>query len=403
MAVAAKQSGYRVIVLLRRPPSCPNPFTESLRTNGILFWMPPRSILTVIRALLWSLTVMGMGLLPVYVLYKREMSFGTSKRLWAELRYLIVGGLTDRWLNRWLYRTLDRTNRQSPITLIHGHRCDRAMPLVAAWAEQNRVPMICHVHSGMNEANALRRGAWAYTEEQIALIRRHCHILTLSPLLIPKAIDAFGEPVRASGLPNWIPDRGVRQKDDKANDTCVMATVSRLVPRKGLEIFVEAMGIVAKQAKGATAVVIGDGPLMENLQRIAADCQVRVQFTGQLTPEEVQEFLETEVDVFVLASEDEGLPMTIIEAMASGLPIIATPVGAVPDLVRDAENGYLVPVGDVSALAEAMYLLATDPERRLAMGKASRERYLAHFSQEAVWPKLEALYQSLVAEAGART
>lgn len=400
MAVAAKQNGYEITVLLRRPPSCSNPYVERLRTNGIVVQMPPRSILTIMRGLLWSITVVGMGSLPVYMAYKRRGFAQASKRLWEELRYLIVGGLTDRWLNRWLYRTLDEMSRKSVITLIHGHRCDRAMPIVAAWAERNGVPMICHVHSGLNEAHALRRGIWAYTEEQIELIRRHCHILTLSPLLIPKAIDAFGEPIKASGLPNWIPDRGVGPRRDRSNGTCVFATVSRLVPRKGLDIFVEAMGIVSVKAKGADAVVVGDGPLMGDLRQAARASRARVHFTGQLTPDEVQEILHTKVDVFVLASEDEGLPMTIIEAMASGLPIIATPVGAVPDLVRDAENGCLVPVGDVSALAEAMYLLATDPQRRLAMGNASRARYLAHFTQAAVWPKLEALYRSLVAEAG---
>jgi glycosyltransferase involved in cell wall biosynthesis len=404
MAVTAKMNGYRVIVLLRWPLAYPNPYEKDLRSNDIVVRMPPRSVLTAMRMLLWSVTAIGMVLLPLYMLYKRCGCAQASKRLWAELRYVFLEGVTGRYLSCWLSRTLDKMHRQSQIALIHGHRCDRAMPVVAAWAEQNGVPMICHVHSGMNDADAgARRGAWPYTEEQIAIMRRHCHILTLSPLLIPRVVDALGEHTRVSALPNWIPDRGVGREGRQCSATCVFATVSRLVPRKGLEIFVEAMGIVSRRVKESAAIVVGDGPLMGELQRRAQSSQARIQFAGQLTPTEVQNLIGAKADVFVFASEDEGLPMSIIEAMASGLPIIATSVGAVPDLVCNADNGYLIPVGDMSALTEAMTELATDPTRRCRMGAASRERYLSYFSEQAVWPKLHALYQELIAGTGTGT
>ena len=92
------------------------------------------------------------------------------------------------------------------------------------------------------------------------------------------------------------------------------------------------------------------------------------------------------------------MPLTLLEALAAGLPLLATPVGAVPDLVQEGVNGFLVPVGDVEALAERLCELASQPERVERMGQASRELYLANYTEEAAWPKLSALYDRLISE-----
>ena len=98
------------------------------------------------------------------------------------------------------------------------------------------------------------------------------------------------------------------------------------------------------------------------------------------------------LDVFVLPSFAEGTPNGIIEAMAHGIPVIATTVGGIPDII-DAESGILVPPGDSAALAEAMATLANDPKRRNEMGAAARERHQKLFTPPVVVPLLLNVYQ----------
>jgi len=106
------------------------------------------------------------------------------------------------------------------------------------------------------------------------------------------------------------------------------------------------------------------------------------------------------VDVLVLPSHTEGTPNVIAEAMAQGLPVVATDVGGIPDMLGGGA-GLLVPVGDARALAAAMLRLAGDPALRAAMGRAGRARYEAHFAPEAVLPVLLGTYRRILARAGA--
>jgi glycosyltransferase involved in cell wall biosynthesis len=98
------------------------------------------------------------------------------------------------------------------------------------------------------------------------------------------------------------------------------------------------------------------------------------------------------LDVFVLPSLAEGTPNGIIEAMAHGIPVIATNVGGIPDII-DADSGILIPPGDAAALADAMATLANDPKRRNEMGAAARERHQKLFAPTVVVPLLLNVYQ----------
>ena len=100
--------------------------------------------------------------------------------------------------------------------------------------------------------------------------------------------------------------------------------------------------------------------------------------------------------VFVLASHYEGLPQSILEAMRGGLPIIASRVGGVPELVDDGVNGPLVPPDDPKALAVAMTELANDPTLRQRMGQASRERFETRFSMDRLRDRVTAVYDALI-------
>lgn len=101
-------------------------------------------------------------------------------------------------------------------------------------------------------------------------------------------------------------------------------------------------------------------------------------------------------DIYVLPSHNEGMPISILEAMAQGLPIIATRVGGIPELVRDGIDGMLVNAGDVEALAQVIAGLALDPARRARMGESARNHVLRHFSDAAVLPELYGYYDELL-------
>ena len=119
------------------------------------------------------------------------------------------------------------------------------------------------------------------------------------------------------------------------------------------------------------ALVVGDGPDRERIAAAARPLGPAVQLLGERG--DVRELL-ADADVFVLSSRSEGLPISILEAMAAGLPVVASCVGGVGEIVVDAETGFLVPVGNEGALAAAIERLLADSSLRRRLGAAGRAR-----------------------------
>jgi glycosyltransferase involved in cell wall biosynthesis len=107
-------------------------------------------------------------------------------------------------------------------------------------------------------------------------------------------------------------------------------------------------------------------------------------------------------DAMMLPSANEGTPVSAIEALAAGRPVVATRVGGVPDVVRDGEDGFLVETGAVDALADRLARLAADPDLRRRMGDAGRARVLPRYSVERLIDDVDLLYRSLLEAAGVR-
>ncbi len=147
-----------------------------------------------------------------------------------------------------------------------------------------------------------------------------------------------------------------------------VVTVARLAPEKGIDVLLRAAAVAR-----LSAVVVGDGPERADLEQLARELGARATFTGDLPLESV---VETYVaaDVFALLSTHEPWGVVVNEAAACGLPLVLSDrVGAAHDLLRDGENGVLVPAGDVDASADALASLASDPGVRETMGARSRE------------------------------
>lgn len=139
----------------------------------------------------------------------------------------------------------------------------------------------------------------------------------------------------------------------------------------------------------------GTGPLLSRVKRFAEECGTSscVRFLGECS--DVSDLL-ADTDIFVLISNAEAFPISILEAMRAGLPVVATDTGGVCEAVRDGENGFLIAHGDSRALAEKLAVLIKSPQLRLKMGDSSRERFLRNHEWNNMLDQTEALYAGLL-------
>jgi len=178
-----------------------------------------------------------------------------------------------------------------------------------------------------------------------------------------------------------------------SSEETVLGVVSRLDPAKGIDVLIRAMPCV----ENATLVIVGDGVERALLEKLAGELGVSRRIVWAGYQPEVYNLLPA-FDVFVQPSRFEGLPTTVIEAMAAGLPVVATAVGGTPEVVEDGVTGLLLPPADPAALAKAINHLLGDPPLRLALGRAGRERAARQFSVEQMVRQTEALYIELCRE-----
>jgi glycosyltransferase involved in cell wall biosynthesis len=176
-----------------------------------------------------------------------------------------------------------------------------------------------------------------------------------------------------------------------------IGVVARLSPEKGHAHLFRAFRRFLQRGFEAEMLVVGEGSLRESLQQLAARLGIadRVQFSG-LVPN-VPEFLRS-VAISVLPSlAAEGLPLTILEAMATGLPVVATDVAGAGEVIEDGVSGLLVPPGDEQALADALARLAADDALRARMGSTAVAVVQERFSFETIAHRMEAVYQEVLA------
>lgn len=175
-------------------------------------------------------------------------------------------------------------------------------------------------------------------------------------------------------------------------DGFTIGSVGRLHTQKGYDVLIRAM---ANLPDAARAVLVGDGPERLRLEALAAELGIadRVTFTGWR--EDARTCLHS-FDVFVLPSRFEAFPVTILEAMAVPLPVVATAVGSVAEAIEDDVTGILVPAEDVQALTSALERLSGDPDVRGRLAAAAQDRVRERFTAAAMAARYEALYDELM-------
>lgn len=267
------------------------------------------------------------------------------------------------------------------------------------------VPVVVHTFHG----NVLRgyfdpvRSRLFLTLERL-LARVTSRVITLSPRQRAElAARGIASGHRVEEVPLGIDlapflegSQGVLHKELRlASDIPLVGIVARLVPIKAVDVFLAAAEIVGQTRPGVRFVVVGDGPLRNDLERRVAKAglEPRVAFLGWRADLPA---IYADLDVVVLTSRNEGTPLSVIEALAAGRAVVATSVGGVPDLIEDGKNGLLVDVGDPLLVATAVERLLGDPALRGRLGELGRRSVYPTYDAATLVARMAGLYEELV-------
>ena len=189
-------------------------------------------------------------------------------------------------------------------------------------------------------------------------------------------LDVFSPPVRHAGRDGRL----------------AVLSVGRLVPEKGHGVLLEAIATLAGQGLDVWLTIVGDGPRRAALEGLVRRYGIaeRVRFAGRVGQDEIGAHYAA-ADVFCLTSFVEGVPVVLMEAMAMGIPVVATRINGIPELIHDGESGLLVPPGRADLLAAALGDLLADGTRRDDLGASGRRRVAADYEVDACAGRLHTL------------
>jgi glycosyltransferase involved in cell wall biosynthesis len=331
------------------------------------------------------------------------------------LRRLVQGEVLGRAAESLFIRTgvspyLERRLRGLHPAILHAHTGvsgAHALPL----ARRLGVPLIVTFHGYDATANDAELDRWPlrgriFMKRREAMKRECARVIAVSgfirDLLLAKEWPAERVVVHYMGVDTELfrPDPAAAPLSERDP---IVFYAGRLIEKKGLEYLIDAMTVVAARIPEAQVVIAGLGERLKALQRRAAEARVNVRFVGRVTPSEVREWM-ARAQLYCLPSvrasdgDGEGLPTALVEAMSSGLPVVATTHAGVPEAVRHGETGLLAAERDVAALAEHLIALLGDPALRERLGAAGRAHVLERFDHRRQAARLAAIYDAVLAE-----
>ncbi len=280
-----------------------------------------------------------------------------------------------------------RLIRQFDIAIVHTHGKGPGLygRLAAWWTGASSV----HTFHGIHYASYSRTGRWLYLaiERQLSRLSRTIINVSASQSVEGLGLRLFKAEQNAVVVNGIAPEEISQAMSESpvrretlglSADDIVLGCISRFDPIKRLDVLLAAFHRLVGRLPRATLLLVGAGTEEDRIRRLAFDMGLheRVIFTGFLeNPARVYPVL----DLYVSASQKEGLPLSLVEAMCSGLAVVATDVPGHRDVVTHGKTGLLVSPNDSAALADAIAELITDPVRRRAMGEAGRRRALEEF------------------------
>jgi glycosyltransferase involved in cell wall biosynthesis len=264
------------------------------------------------------------------------------------------------------------------VSTIHNTKHNRKLSKILRWAEGRML------RTGVDRVIAV---GWQTAE--VHAERLHPRSIDVIPNAVPRFEDACrGE------------RESIRRTLGASDHETVLVSVGRLHPQKGYTDLIEAFRRLLDRCGNLRLWIVGCGTLETELRRAVADpaLEGRVQLLG--LREDVPRVLAAS-DLYVSSARWEGLPVSILEAMSAGLPVVATRVGDVPRIVDD-RNGWLVPAGEPAALAACLEEALSDPERLEARGREGERRSLDEFGLETWADRILDLYDQVIRDAGGR-
>jgi glycosyltransferase involved in cell wall biosynthesis len=268
--------------------------------------------------------------------------------------------------------------RNVDIVHTHGYKAD----IYGYWATRRaRVPLVATCHNWPAQTISLN----FYAALDRLLLRRFDHMGAVSEAVV-HALRRYGVPPRKiTMIPNGIDVEqfagagSLLRKQLGAQDRIVIGVAGRLSPEKGLKILFHAAQAVVASVPEVLFVLAGEGPDGAALEKLTKELSIgeHVAFLGKVS--RMMDFYAS-IDALVMPSLTEGLPLSLLEAMAAGKPVVASRVGSVPSVIIAGETGLLVEPSDVAGLRDAILYLLKDRERALAWGRNGQERVRRHFS-----------------------
>lgn len=267
--------------------------------------------------------------------------------------------------------------------LSHGNICERCLP--------NRFyhALLQRCKKGSLPASFVAMATTLY-ERAARVPGRIDRFVTPSAFLREKLVEGGFDPARVVNVPNFVDLEANLPAPEKEH----FVYLGRLLNEKGLDVLVRA----AARLDAGRLVIVGEGPAEHSLKALAREIgAARVEFAGRKEGAELRRILAESQFVVLPSRWLENLPFAIMEAFACAKPVVASNLGGIPEMVEDGVNGYLVPMGDVGALAGALRRMLADRPAREAMGRRGREKAERLYGRDYHYDRIMDIYSGVVA------
>lgn len=353
----------------------------------------PEDVPAEARALAESTTYI-LPVRPGKLLAAHARAFLRTPRTYLRTLGAVVGGTHERLRDRW--RSLCHfVEAVAVLPIVEGRAPDR---LHAHWAV-GATTCAMVVSRFLKIPFSFTAHAYDIWRERLLLpekLRAAEHVVTCTGYNRRHLVEAYGvPPEKVSVVYHGLDLAAFRRRRRPHNARPVILSVGRLVEQKGYEDLIRACALLRDEGCDLECEIVGEGPLRERLQSLVVEMRLEaiVRLPGRVVGDALRAHYER-ADVFALLcvqasdGDRDGIPNTLVEAMAMELPVVSTRYSGVPELVEDGVTGLLVEPGDVPAAAAALRTLLESPARRESMGRAGRARVMGDFTPEATTTRL---------------
>jgi glycosyltransferase involved in cell wall biosynthesis len=275
---------------------------------------------------------------------------------------------------------------ENQVNLIHSHGYKSDFYALVGFHDRH-IRRMATCHPWLETGISWRARFYTYLDKR--LLKKFSQIVAISEEIKQEVLQAGIAPDKINLIENGIdlqrfsrPAAVSRRRELSIPEKgLVIGTVGRLSPEKGHAVLLQAAKLIFESYPDLYILIVGDGPERGKLEMISRETGIarRVIFTG--VRDDIEEMLSL-MDIFVLPSHSEGLPMALLEAMAAGKPLAASGIGAISRLIDHRRSGLLVPPGDPQSLAEALKELIDNPSTALTYAAAAREAVRQRYSAE---------------------